>query len=1286
VAGLRARQDGLSSRALARRLLGALLFVLGCLCLLGPASGEAAVAQFGSGGEGAGQFINASGITIEQQSGDAVLADSSNNRVEEFTGEGVFVRTWGWGVRDGKGEFEICEAPGPCRAGIPGSGAGQFANGGASGVAIDNSAGPTQGDIYVVDTENHRVDRFGREGEFILSFGEAGPGPGQFEGLGVNPISVGPTGTVYVANPNRVQKFSAAGVLEGEIALPSAGGIEDLLVDSVGDLYVLPEQPEVSGVRKFDGTGKELGSVRDPGVGGIAPSLALGAGDELLVSNPAQGHIFGYDAAGTQTLSLVLPNAAGASGGLSQASNTLYVLYRRPPEVRLQSIPPPGPVILEGSEKAGALQPTSATLEGIVNPEGPEATHYHFEYGKSATYTNATADTPITPGFGEEPVSAAISGLEAGVVYHFRLVVENALGQKTEGPDETFQALPSVSIESEAASEVTAESAKLSAELNAHGLPSEYHFEYGLSAAYGQSAPEVEAEAGEGSEAVSVSVRIQHLKPNTTYHYRVVAHNSLGVSVGADQTFTTQGEEAPALPDGRAWEMVSPALKHGGALEPIGQEGTAIQAAADGSGLSYMAIAPIDERPEGNRSLSPSTLLAKRGAPGVWSTQDITTPHQAATGLLAGNLSEYKQFSRNLERGAVEPIGATALSPRPSEPSEPDAERTPYVRQSDGSFTPLAWKGNVAAGAKFGGTEAKPELFEGGVVFVSGTPDLAHVLVHSPSPLVEGFESEGRQSVYEWSEGKLTAVSVLPSGAPAGEAEVGNANFQVRGAISEDGSRVFFLVGGVELFMRDTQLGASGKTLRIDTAEAGVAEPPFAGAVFQLASPDGSEVLFTDQARLTSDATAKEGAPDLYECQIEVHGEELSCKLTDLSVDPHANEAAGVKGSVIGEGADGRVYFVTSGALGNGEEAKNGVCAQAGEGACENLYEYDTQAPGAKARLVAVLSGEDGPDWASESGGTNLGQMTARVSPSGRYLAFMSKRSLSGYDNRDAKSGALDEEVYEYDAESGRLSCASCDPSGQRPKGKFDNGVFPGLLVDAPLLWGGQTLAGSIPGWTSIDRKHALYQSRYLSDSGRLFFNSPVGLVAGDGNSTEDVYEYEPQGVGSCTAAPACVGLISSGSSSEETAFMDASESGDDVFFLSAAQLSLADTDSALDIYDAHACSSAPGCAPPSLGAPPPCVTSDSCRAAPTPQPGIFGASASETFSGPGNPVPQSTQATTKAKPLTRAQKLKRALAACKKKPKAKRAQCERQARKHYGPLKKAKGKAGRASGGRVGR
>jgi hypothetical protein len=1267
-----------------RKLGSSLLLGVGALCLLGPGAGEAAVAQFGSEGEGAGQFTEPQGIAIVQESGEVVLVDSANNRVEQFTRDGQFKRTWGWGVRDGKEEFEICEAPGPCRAGGRGEGEGQFKK--ARGVAIDNSAGLTQGEIYVVDRENHRVSRFAPSGEFILSFGEAGSGPGQFEGLGVNAISIGPTGTVYVADTGRVQKFSPAGALEGEIALPSVGAINDLLVDSEGDLYVLGEE----GVHKFDGTGTELGSPRDPGVGGLEPSLALGTGDELFVSDPVQGHVFGYDRSGTQTLSLLLPEAEGASGGMAFANGLLYVLYQRPPAVRLLSIPPPGPVILEGSEKAANVLTTSATLEALINPEGEEETRYRFEYGTSTAYGTSVPEPEgqLTPGFEDQTASAAIEGLKPSTTYHFRVVAENALGQKAEGPDQTFQTLPPVSIESESASEVSADSARLSAQLNPHGLLSAFHFEYGTTTAYGQSAPEPDAQAGEGTEPVSVSVTIQHLSPHTTYHYRVVARNALNqageYTLGPDRTFTTQGEEPAALPDGRAWEMVSPPQKHGGSLEPIAPEGGAIQASSDGSGIAYIATAPVDEDPQGNHSFVPAELLARRGAPGAWNTEDITTAQRAVVGVAPGNLSEYKLFSSNLSLGAVEPLGATPLSPRPSEPSEPDAERTPYLRESDGSFTPFVWRGNVPAGTKFGGVEVEPEAFAKGVEFVTGTRNLSHALLESPSALVDGFENEGFQSVYEWSEGRLEPVSVLPGETLAGESRVGNESFQVRNAISSDGSRVFFSVLG-ELFVRDTMLGAGGKTLRIDQPEAGVREAP-PGATFQLASADGSKVLFTDQARLTSDATAKSGQPDLYQCEIEVSGEELSCKLKDLSVDPHANEAANVQGAVIGAGEDGRrVYFVTSGALGEGGEAKNGICPRASEGECANLYEYDTQGGAPQPRLVAVLSGEDNPDWAAASGGTNLGQLTARVSPNGRYLAFMSTRSLTGFDNRDASSRERDQEVYEFDSESERLACASCDPSGQRPAGMFDPGVFPGLLVDAPLLWKGQTLAGSIPGWTRIKLGKALYQSRYLSNSGRLFFNSPVGLVPGDGNSREDVYEYEPQGTGSCTLAPACLGLISSGTSSEEASFLDASETGDDVFFLSAAQLSPKDTDTALDVYDAHVCSLAPGCAAPPLGAPPPCATTDSCRSAPTPQPGIFGAPASETFKGAGNPAPQVTHKA-KRKALTRAQKLKKALAACKKKPKRKRAACRRRAHRRYGAKKKARSNAKKASHAQRGR
>ncbi len=172
-------------------------------------------------------------------------------------------------MRDGTEEFEICEAPAPCRAGLPGNGSGQFEE--ASGVAIDNSPGLTQGDIYVADPVNHRVERFGPDGEFIFGFGEAGEGPGQFAQLGINALAVGPTGTVYVADSvagaGRVQKFSPAGALKVKSHYPSVGGIEGLLFTRRVSSTCCPK-PKKGRACASSMAGQETGSPRDPGVHG----------------------------------------------------------------------------------------------------------------------------------------------------------------------------------------------------------------------------------------------------------------------------------------------------------------------------------------------------------------------------------------------------------------------------------------------------------------------------------------------------------------------------------------------------------------------------------------------------------------------------------------------------------------------------------------------------------------------------------------------------------------------------------------------------------------------------------------------------------------------------------------------------------------------------------------------------------------------------------------------------------------------------------------------------------
>ena len=142
--------------------------------------------------------------------------------------------------------------------------------------------------------------------------------------------------------------------------------------------------------------------------------------------------------------------------------------------------------------------------------------------------------------------------------------------------------------------------------------------------------------------------------------------------------------------------------------------------------------------------------------------------------------------------------------------------------------------------------------------------------------------------------------------------------------------------------------------------------------------------------------------------------------------------------------------------------------------------------------------------------------------------------------------------------------------------------------------------------------------------------------MAQDSNGTQDVYEYEPPGIKGpegnelCSEAAetysprsgGCVNLISSGKSTRESAFLDASESGDDVFFLTQARLSSIDTDNALDVYDAHVCTTALPCITYPPPPPAPCSGESSCKAPISPQPSIFGAPASATFQGPGNLPP----------------------------------------------------------------
>lgn len=174
------------------------------------------------------------------------------------------------------------------------------------------------------------------------------------------------------------------------------------------------------------------------------------------------------------------------------------------------------------------------------------------------------------------------------------------------------------------------------------------------------------------------------------------------------------------------------------------------------------------------------------------------------------------------------------------------------------------------------------------------------------------------------------------------------------------------------------------------------------------------------------------------------------------------------------------------------------------------------------------------------------GEGTARVSADGSALLFASAAELTGYPSEGAT------EAFLYTAASGAkeasLTCVSCNPTGERPKGSSS---LPGAYENGS--------AATIP-----------YKPRSLStDGARVFFESSDALVSQDTNERTDVYEWETAGTGSCTRAGGCVDLISGGRDPEPSSFLDADANGEDAFFLTAASLYPPDP-GAVDIYAAR--------------------------------------------------------------------------------------------------------------------
>jgi hypothetical protein len=195
---------------------------------------------------------------------------------------------------------------------------------------------------------------------------------------------------------------------------------------------------------------------------------------------------------------------------------------------------------------ASGIAPAAATLNGTVNPNGVSTTAF-FQYGTTSSYGLATGQQGIGSGMSASPVTAALSGLACGTLYHFRAVGTNSNGTGN-GSDMTFATSacpPPPTVATNTASGVLQTSATLAGAVNPNGMSTSAYFQYGTTTSYGNATPA--QSIGSGTATVNVSQAVFGLTCRILYHFRAVATSGSGTSFGPDQTVTTSACTSAAL-------------------------------------------------------------------------------------------------------------------------------------------------------------------------------------------------------------------------------------------------------------------------------------------------------------------------------------------------------------------------------------------------------------------------------------------------------------------------------------------------------------------------------------------------------------------------------------------------------------------------------------------------------------------------------------------------------------------------------------------------------------------
>jgi uncharacterized protein (TIGR03663 family) len=236
---------------------------------------DGTIAQsWGSPGQGDGQFQEPWGVAVAAN-GDVYVADTWNHRIQRFDSTGKFLAKWGK-LGDAKGRVD----------GEPG------VFWGPRSIVISS-----QGEVYVSDTGNKRVQVFDLNGSFRRMLGGEGTQPGQFrEPVGV---ALDSEGNLLVADTwnQRIQRLDPSGKPLGEI--PVSAGWENQTITNKPYLAfhsqdrIVVSSPDVGRVMVLGASGSTLSQFQLP-QNGAPVGIHFGKDGRLYAADARNGVVVGY--------------------------------------------------------------------------------------------------------------------------------------------------------------------------------------------------------------------------------------------------------------------------------------------------------------------------------------------------------------------------------------------------------------------------------------------------------------------------------------------------------------------------------------------------------------------------------------------------------------------------------------------------------------------------------------------------------------------------------------------------------------------------------------------------------------------------------------------------------------------------------------------------------------------------------------------------------------------------------------------------------------------------------